>query len=157
MSPGFRRRFRRQRNGLVSVSLPKEEREALGEFLRQMREMLVDDADPSLRRLKPPARPDDPESESDYRDMIDDDLLKNRLEAIDTVTAGLDGADLDPEGVEAWMQALNCLRLILGERFEAEGIEPDNDPENSPMVGIYQWLAWLLEQLVDAAMPNLDL
>jgi len=156
MSPGFRRRFRRQRDGLVSVSLPEEEREALGEFLRQMREMLVDDSDPSLRRLKPPARPDDPESESDYREMIDDDLLQNRLEAIDTVTSGLEGTALDSEGVGAWMQALNCLRLILGERFEAEGIEPDNGPEDSPMVDVYHWLAWLLEQLVDAAMPNLD-
>jgi len=141
---------------LVTVSLPKEEREALGEFLRQMREMLVDDSDPSLRRLKPPARPDDAESETNYRDMIDGDLLQTRLEAIDTVASGLDGTNLDPDGVGAWMQALNCLRLILGERFEAEGIEPDHGSNDSPMVDIYHWLAWLLEQLVEAAMPGLE-
>jgi len=121
-----------------------------------MREMLIDDTDPSLRRLKPPARPDDPESESEYRGMIDDDLLQTRLDAIDTVASGIGGTELDAEGVGAWMQALNCLRLILGERFDAEGLDPDNNPTDSPMADIYHWLAWLLEQLVDAAMPNLD-
>jgi len=140
----------------VIVSLPKEEQDALGEFLRQMREMLIDDTDPSLRRLKPPARPDDPESESEYRSMIDDDLLQTRLDAIDTVASGIGGTELDAEGVGAWMQALNCLRLILGERFDAEGLDPDNNATDSPMADIYHWLAWLLEQLVDAAMPNLD-
>lgn len=138
------------------VSLPKEEQDALGEFLRQMREMLIDDTDPSLRRLKPPARPDDPESESEYRSMIDDDLLQNRLDAIDTVASGIGGTELDAEGVGAWMQALNCLRLILGERFDAEGLNPDDNTTDSPMADIYHWLAWLLEQLVDAAMPSLE-
>ncbi len=156
MSPNFRRRFRRRRDGSVVVSLPEEEREALAEFLRQMRELLVDDTDPSLRRLKPPARPDDAESESEYRGLVDHDLLQTRLDAIDLVAGGLDGATLDSEGVGAWMQALNCLRLILGERFDAEGIEPDIDNRDSPLVGVYHWLAWLLEQLVDAATPNLD-
>jgi len=140
----------------VIVSLPKEEQDALGEFLRQMREMLIDDTDPSLRRLKPPARPDDPESESEYRSMIDDDLLQNRLDAIDTVASGIGGTELDAEGVGAWMQALNCLRLILGERFDAEGLNPDDNTTDSPMADIYHWLAWLLEQLVDAAMPSLE-
>jgi len=140
----------------VVVSLPREEREALGNFLKQMRELLVDDIDPSLRRLKPPARLDDAESESEYREMVDRDLLQNRLDAIDLVASGLDGSTLDSAGVGAWMQALNCLRLILGERFDAEGIEPDTGNTDSPLVGIYHWLAWLLEQLVDAAMPSLD-
>lgn len=138
------------------VALPREEREALGEFLGQLRGMLVDDSDPSLRRLKPPAQPDDPASELDYREMIGDDLLTARLEAIDIVESGLDGATLDEDDVAAWMQSLNCLRLVLGERFEVEGVDPDIADSDSPMFDIYHWLAWLLEQLVEAAMPGLD-
>ncbi len=155
MNPSFRRRFRNHK-GLVVVALPSEESKALGEFMGQLRDMLVDGTDPGLRRLKPPARPDDPESEDDYRRMIDDDLQQARLDAIDTVESGLGGAALDGEGVAAWMQSLNCLRLVLGERFEVEGINPDDGSSDSPMIDLYHWLAWLLEQLVDAAMPSLD-
>ena len=155
MSPSFRRRFRRHK-GQVIVALTNEEREALGEFLQQLRRMLVDDSDPSLRRLKPPAQPDDPASELNYREMIGDDLLRSRLDAISTVESGLQGATLDDDEAAAWMQSLNCIRLILGERFEVEGINPDNADTDSPMSDIYHWLAWLLEQLVEAAMPGLD-
>ncbi len=155
MSPAFRRRFRHHR-GAVIVALPKEESEALREFLAQLRKMMIDDADPALRRLKPPARPDDEESEIEYREMIDDDLLKGRLEAIDIVESGIDGTKLDEEGVAAWMQSLNCLRLVLGERLEVEGIDTESLDDSTPLVGLYHWLAWLLEQLVEAAMPGLD-
>ncbi len=155
MNPSFRRRFRNHK-GLVVVALPSDESKVLGEFMSQLRGLLIGGTDPSLRRLKPPARPDDPESEHDYREMIDDDLQQVRLNAIDTVEAGLDGVTLDGEGIAAWMQSLNCLRLVLGERFETEGINPDDGSSDSPMIDLYHWLAWLLEQLVDAAMPSLD-
>lgn len=155
MSPSFRKRFRNQ-NGRVVVALPKAEREALTEFMDQLRHILVDGTDPGLRRLSPPARPDDPESENDYRQMIDDDLLQARLDAITTVESGIDGTTLDDEGVGAWMRSLNCLRLILGERFDTEGVDPDDGTSDDPMVHLYHWFAWLLEQLVEAAMPGLE-
>lgn len=155
MSPAFRKRFR-YRDGQVVVALPKAESEALGEFMDQLRQMLVDGTDPGLRRLSPPACPDDPESENDYRQMVDDDLLEARLEAIATVEAGIDGTTLDDEDVGAWMRSLNCLRLILAERFDTEGINPDDGKSDDPMVHLYHWFAWLLEQLVEAAMPGLE-
>ncbi len=156
-----RRRFLWQ-GDQVLVELPEDEREMLRHVLPQLREMLMADADPALRRLAPPAQPDDAEAEADYRSMIDDDLLRARLEAIEVVEEGIEGVGLDEEGVAAWMQSLNALRLGLGERLEIDVIgnealhDLDLDDDRIPIVALYEWLGWLLEQLVDAAMNSFD-
>ena len=115
-----------------------------------------------LRRLSPPARPDDPDAEAFYRQMVTDELLASRLEAIEVVEEGIGGTVLDDAGVDSWMHSLNALRLVLGERLDVDVIghdvlhdlEPDDD--RVPIVALYEWLGWLLEQLVDAAMNSLD-
>lgn len=150
------RRFRLD-GDVVVVDLPEEEREMLRQVLPQLRDLLMADVDPALRRLKPNARPDDAEAEAAYHEMVDDELLRGRLEAIETVEAGIDGARLDEDGVASWMHSLNGLRLVLGERIALEGIDllSRADPE-SAIHAIYEWLGWLLEQLVAAASPTLD-
>ena len=155
------RRFR-WKNNQVLVNIPPDEQEMLRHVLPQLREMLMADTEPTLRRLNPPARPDNKEAESEYREMVDDDLLRTRLEAIELVESGIDGASLDEEAVEAWMQSLNSLRLILGERLEVDligdsaltDLEPDD--ERAPVLALFEWVGWLLEQLVEAAMNGFD-
>jgi len=161
MGPLFRRRFR-WRGDVVIVDLPDDEQEMLRHVLPQLREMVLTDTDPALRRLRPEARPDNDEAEAAYRELVDDDLLRSRLEAIEIVETGIGGAALDSEAVSAWMHSLNALRLVLGERLDVdvlghEALEalPDDD-DRVGIVGLYEWLGWLLEQLVSAAMPGLD-
>ena len=150
------RRFRLD-GDVVVVDLPEEEREMLRHVLPQLRDLLMADTDPSLRRLKPNARPDDAEAEAAYREMVGDELLRGRLEAIETVEEGVDGAELDEDGVASWMHSLNGLRLVLGERLALEGVDLMDraDPE-SAIHALYEWLGWLLEQLVSAAGPTLE-
>ncbi len=133
----------------------------LAHVLPQLRELVMAETDPALRRLRPAARPDDDEAEAAYREMIDNDLLRSRLEAIEIVEEGIGGAMLDDEGVSAWMHSLNALRLVLGERLDVdvignEALEdlPDDD-DHVGIVALYEWLGWLLEQLVAAAMGAL--
>ncbi len=133
----------------------------LAHVLPQLRELVMAETDPALRRLRPAARPDDDEAEAAYREMIDNDLLRSRLEAIEIVEEGIGGAMLDDEGVSAWMHSLNALRLVLGERLDVdvignEALEdlPDDD-DRVGIVALYEWLGWLLEQLVAAAMGAL--
>ena len=152
----FRHRFR-WHDDRVLVDLPGEEEEMLRHVLPQLRDLLIDDTDPALRRLRPTARPDDDEAEAAFRALVDDDLLRSRLEAIETVEAGIGGTSLDDEGVGAWMHSLNALRLVLGERLDITAIGhdalddlPDSD-DRSGLVALYEWLGWLLEQLVAAA------
>ena len=117
----FRHRFR-WHGDRVLVDLPGEEEEMLRHVLPQLRKLLIDDTDPALRRLRPTARPDDDEAEAAFRALVDDDLLRSRLEAIETVEAGIGGTSLDDEGVGAWMHSLNALRLVLGERLDITAI-----------------------------------
>jgi len=114
-----------------------------------------------LRRLRPTARPDDDEAETAYREMVDNDLLRSRLEAIETVEAGVGGTALDDEGISAWLHSLNALRLVLGERLDVDLVGHDalqDLPDTDDRVGVfalYEWLGWLLEQLVAAAAKGL--
>ena len=155
------RRFRWQ-NDRVLVNIPADEQDMLRHVLPQLREMLMADVDPTLRRLTPPARPDDEEAEHEYREMVDDDLLRTRLEAIELVEGGIEGASLDEDEVEAWMQSLNSLRLVLGERLDVDTIGNDaltqlaDDDEHAPVLALYEWVGWLLEQMVEAAMHGFD-
>ena len=160
MPPIFRRRFK-WKDDRVVVDLPEDEQEMLAHVLPQLRELVMGESDPALRRLSPPARPDDDEAETFYRQMVTDDLLQSRLEAIEIVEQGIGGTELDDEGVSAWMHSLNALRLVLGERLDVDIIGNDaleNLPDDDDRVGIvalYEWLGWLLEQLVAAAMNAL--
>ncbi|MFQ5556357.1 MAG: DUF2017 family protein [Acidimicrobiales bacterium] len=147
----FSPRFRPGDGGL-QVKLRTDEQEIIAYLVGQLRELLMADQDPNLVRLKPPARRDDPEADAEYREMVGDDLLRHRLEAIDTVEVGLAGGVIDDEAVTAWLQTLNALRLVLGERLEA-----DDDPlgDEADAYALYEWLGWLLEQLVRAAATDL--
>ena len=156
MSPLIRRRFRLTDGG-IDVSLPEDEQDILATLLDQFRELLMIDEDPNLARLKPVAHPDDPEASREFTEMVGDQLLKQRLEAIEQVERGLDGATLDDEGIAAWLQTINGLRLVLGQRLDVtEDLDAidQRDPE-APAYALYEWLGWILDQLVRAASDDL--
>ena len=136
----------------VEVNLGEHEQEVLENLIVDLRHLLMADSHESLRRLKPPAHPDNEEAEAAYREMVDDDLLRARLELLDVVEAGIGGATLDEGDGAAWMQCLNMMRLILGERLELDGadLEAHELPEG-PATFLYEWTGELLEFLVRAA------
>lgn len=160
MPAGFRPRFR-WKGDQVIVDLPDDEQQILAHVLVQLRELVMGETDPVLRRLRPTARPDDDEAETAYREMVDNDLLRSRLEAIETVEAGIGGTALDDEGISAWLHSLNALRLVLGERLDVDIVGHDalqDLPDTDDRVGVfalYEWLGWLLEQLVAAAAKGM--
>lgn len=158
----FRHHRFRWVDNVVRVDLPTDEQDLLRTVLPQLREMLMAADDPALHRLSPPSRPDDDEAEATYRGMVDDDLLIQRLEAIEVVEEGIDGVDLDEHGVAAWMQSLNALRLVLAARLDIDilGHDPiadlDDEDPLMPLASLYEWLGFLLGSLVDEAMDGFD-
>lgn len=143
---------------VVIVELPTGEREVLSQVLSDLRDLLIGGGDDTLRRLKPPAHPDNAEAEASYRELVDDDLLRSRLEAIETVESTLSGAELDPTGVAAWMQSLNSLRLVLGEQLTLAGVDLVGDAmPDTASAALYEWTGWLLEQLIAAASEHPEL
>jgi hypothetical protein len=62
---------------------------------------------------------------------------------------------LDGEQAQAWLSALNDVRLALGTALEVSEDMPDELPDEDPRsshLGVYHWLTWVQESLVQAVM-----
>jgi len=66
---------------------------------------------------------------------------------------------LSLEQADAWLSAVNDVRLALGTTLDVTEDMPDELPEDdprSPHLGVYQWLTWMQEHLVLALSPTAD-
>ena len=120
-------RIRRRRRGGFDLRLPEPERALLRSLPSELRELLSAD-DPSTARLYPPGYAEDPEREAEYRAMTRDDLTAGRLESLRVLEETADAERLDDEQMDAWLHALNDLRLVLGTRLDVSE-EPARDEE----------------------------
>lgn len=153
-----RDRVKRRGPGRYQVKLRANERVLLADLVGQLREQLLASTDdPSVRRLFPPAYPDDPERDAGYQVLTRDELLEHRLAALDTVEGSLDGGELDEAGLTAWMTTLNSLRLVLGTRLDVDEELPPLDAADplAPAYAVYEYLGWVLSQVVDALSGDL--
>jgi len=152
------RRIELDRKGGYRLRLPPEERELLQSLPGQMREVMQTD-DTSLRRLFPPAYPDDSEAEDEFRRLMREELLEGKLAALRIVeeTAGAD--HLTAEQLEGWLGALESLRLYLGTQLDIteKTYEEDLDPDdrNAPALALYGYLSWLQDEAVAALSASL--
>ena len=151
-----RRRLARNRRGTYDLRLPEAERELLRWLVPSMRRLLVGAdaaADPSLRRLFPPAYAEDPAADAEYRELMHDDLLAQRLEQLDVLETTADASELTGEQLDQWMRCVNDIRLVLGTRLdvteEDQGDELDPDDPDAGMRAVYHYLGWLLGEIVD--------
>jgi hypothetical protein len=147
-----RRRIERSAGGF-RVRLPQEERELLRSLPGQLRALLETD-DPCLERLVPPAYGDDLEANAAYDELVRDELLHGRLEALRLLEETVDAERLDEEQLNAWIGALNDFRLVLGtrlgvtEEIYASPVSP-RDPR-APELALYGYLTWLQEEAIQA-------
>lgn len=148
----------RAAGGGVELRLGNEERALLMGLAAELRALLDGEPDdPSLRRLFPPAY-DDEADERGYRELTGDSLLDGRREALELLSRTADRQRLTPEEADAWLRALNDLRLVLGTRLDVQedtfAEEPSlNDPRGEALA-VYGYLSWLQEQLVHALSPG---
>jgi hypothetical protein len=154
-----RDRVKRKGPGRYVVRLRPNERLLVGDLVVQLREQLLASTDEfSVRRLFPPAYPDDPERDAGYQVLTRDELLEHKLAALEVVERTLEGSgELDDEAMTAWMATLNSLRLVLGTRLDADEELPTLDPDDplAPAFAVYEYLGWLLSQVVDALSSDL--
>lgn len=154
-----RGRFRLGPEG-ITVTLRDEERAGLAAVLEQFRQLLIGGTDVSMLRFQPPVHIHDREASDEFWDMAAGPLLRHRLEAIDTVEAGLAGVALDDDAVAAWIQTLNSLRLYLGNTLEVgtatfDPPQAGDKPQEAARYMLYEWLGGLLDQLVTTAAGTL--
>lgn len=153
----WKRRITRARNGEIRLRLPDEERELLGGLPGQLRALLRDDPDdPALRRLFPPAYSEHPQNEAEYRRLMGDELMERHLSALAVLEETVRTDHLTDEQAHRWLAALNDLRLVLGTRLDVseepigDDVAADPDDPEVAALGLYHYLSWLQEQLVEA-------
>ena len=153
-------RVKRTRGGGFLVRLTTSEREAIRGVPGMLRDLLrgEDPADPALQRLFPPAFVDDPERSAEFAHMVHDDLLAQRMAAVDTMERTIDADRLSEDEVAAWLAAINDVRLMLGVRLDVnEASTPldfEDDDERAASYAVYAFLSWLEEDIVAALMPG---
>jgi hypothetical protein len=149
----------RHGSGSYRVMLRSSKQILLGSLVHQLREQLMASTDePHLQRLFPPAYANDPERDAGYQVLTRDELLEGRLAALDVVERTLDGEDdLDEAELTAWMNTLNSLRLVIGTRLDVdeEQHELDESDPLAPEYAVYEYLGWILAQVVDALGSDL--
>ncbi len=141
-------------DGGVRLQLSQEERALLSGLTAELRALLEGTPDDtSLRRLFPPAY-DDEADERSYRELTGGSLLDGRREALELLARTADSERLSAEEADAWLRALNDLRLVLGTRLDVQedtfATEPDFSDPRGQALAVYGYLSWLQEQLVDA-------
>lgn len=117
-------------------------------------------ADPILARLLPDAYSDDPDSAAEFRRYTEVTLRSGKVAAAQTVLATLPARGgkvrLTEADAQAWLRALNDVRLALGvvlgvtDDFDDQAGDLSAEDPRAAYVGVYQWLAYLQESLVEA-------
>ncbi|WP_156759609.1 DUF2017 family protein [Microbacterium karelineae] len=158
-------------DALVILTLTRIEATHLSDLVTQFETLVTEEdpaGDPALARLAPDAYPEDAEASREFQQVTRGDLLGRRAHDAATVKrdlaqiedATLDEAlapvDVSIEGghLDAWMRTLAALRLVLASRL---GITDDSDhDEDDPSYGLYDWLGYRLEGLVQVAEERTD-
>lgn len=151
--------IQRTREGDFRLRLSEEEQQLLQSLPTELLALLeADPNDPSLRRLRPSAYEDDPEADSEFRRLMDDELDDGRRAALRLVAETASRERLTAEELDAWLRALTDLRLALGTRLEvteetyATPVDP-RDPD-AHALHVFAYLSWLQEHAVEAALGD---
>lgn len=122
--------------------------------------------DPVVARLFPDVYPERPEDSVEYRRLTEGELKTSKIDQAGAILATLPSSGggevkLDTESAEAWLRALNDVRLALGVRLdvhEETSLESElddavmRDPTSSRVfqLSVYAYLGYLQESLLDA-------
>ena len=109
-------------------------REVIVLLLEDLSSQLTDAPDdPDLRRLRPPAYPDDAEADEAYQLLAGEELRTSHREAVRSVIASLERKQVTEEELWAWLRALNSVRLVAGTRLDIT--DDDHGPLGRPRQG----------------------
>jgi hypothetical protein len=156
-------RLKRLRNGTYSLHLPRDERALLGVLPQQLLaglELLERDDDrtpDAVRRILPVAHPRDADAEEDYVRRHRPNLLARHMESLDLIARTADSDKLSADELDAWLTAINDLRLALGVTLGVteEQVEPDPDsPEFADWI-VYFYLSFLQGEILEALEEDL--
>lgn len=110
-----------------------------------------------LARLLPDFSRDDPDLSGALRSLHEPELIQAKQDAatvvLDTCPAAGGRVELDAGQADAWLTALNDVRLALGTTLDVSEDTPDELPTDDPHaahLGVYHWLTFVQDALVQA-------
>lgn len=163
------RRFQPRGEGLL-VTLTTAEVELLRSIPNELRPLLEggrDPDDPVRERLFPRAYLDPTEeaAEEEWQELVHPELIRERLAALERLTATLERAterkgrvevEIDADEAQAWMGTFNDARLALGTRLgvteDLDATEVDADHPDAAAFAVYGWLTWVQGDLVETLL-----
>lgn len=123
------------------------------------------DEDPALARLLPDGYHDDPEAAAELRHLTELSLRGTKSDTAGRLLASLPESGgrvsiTDPETIDAWLNAINDVRLVLGVRLGVTEDTTDEmfadlvdriDADDPRGIGyqVYRWLTELQERILD--------
>jgi hypothetical protein len=112
-----------------------------------------------LARLLPDFTSEDPDLAAGLRSLHEPELIEAKDGAaalvLDTLPEVGGRIELTPEQADTWLTALNDVRLALGTALDVSEEMPDEFPPDDPRsahVGVYHWLTFVQDALVQARM-----
>jgi hypothetical protein len=115
--------------------------------------------DPVLARLLPDFATDDAQLSGALRSLHEPELIEAKDGAasavLDTLPPSGGRVELTPEQADAWLAALNDVRLALGTALDVSEDMPDELPVDDPRAGhlsVYHWLTYVQDGLVQSRM-----
>jgi hypothetical protein len=157
-----------QRDGeTIHLTLESVEVDLLHQLPEAMRSLLTepDPTDPAVERLFPTCVSGDDDADAEVRELIFDDLLEARLDALDEFIGVLDRGQtkrgrlhvaLEDEEPHVVLAVLNDVRLTLGARIGIEHLdreEIDLEHPAAQTIAVMDHLAWIQEELLRAIDP----
>ena len=117
-------------------------------------------SDPAIARLLPDAYRDDRDASQEFRRLTEHSLsdrkIANARELVRMLGAGggagSDEIELDADAQQAWLRALNDIRLIIASRIgiEGDGDEGRGDSDADLIIrDVYDWLGMVQGSLVE--------
>jgi hypothetical protein len=114
-----------------------------------------------LARLLPDFHREDTSLSGGLRSLHEPELLATKDGAIgvvlDSCPARGGRVRLSEEQAQAWLTALNDIRLALGTVLEVTDDMPDELPPDDPRashLAVYHWLTWVQESLIQALVST---
>lgn len=114
-----------------------------------------------LARLLPDFTTEDSDLAGGLRSLHEPELIEAKDRAAETVLDTLPEAggrlELTSDQVDAWLAALNDVRLALGTALDVSEDMPDQLPEDDPRtqhLGVYHWLTYVQDSLVRARLQG---
>ena len=155
------------RDGGLRIRLSRRERDLLRSLPEQLRPLVSGEEEaPTVSGVLFSRGYDDDAQEAEFRSLAGDDIVSQRVAALDAFADTLDGGverdgawhkELDAEEAGAWLSAVNDGRLVLAALL---GINDESQweqgpDEDNPASIVLDYLSWLQTELVDAMMTSL--